>query len=65
MGNQTAQVLYEQKHPRTNWKLPYFWWSKEILKSENLSLKIIMIDTQIMQNEGMDLLFPKNIENVF
>ena len=62
MGNQTAQILYEHERPRTNWKLPYFWWSKEILKSENLSLKIIMIDTQIMQNEEMGLLFLKNLE---
>ena len=47
-GNQTAQVDYMYQNPDTNFKMPAFYYTIEIEKNKDLSLKLIMIDTMIM-----------------
>ena len=47
-GNQTAQVDYMYQTPDSNFKMPAFYYTIEIEKTKDLSLKLIMIDTMIM-----------------
>lgn len=49
-GNQTAQVDYMYQIPDSNFKMPEFYYTLEIEKSKDLSMKLIMIDTMIMMN---------------
>ena len=49
-GNQTAQVDYMYQTPDSNFRMPAFYYTIEIEKTKDLSLKLIMIDTMIMQD---------------
>ena len=49
-GNATAQVDYMYQVPDSNFKMPAFYYTLEIEKTPDLSMKLIMIDTMIMMN---------------
>ena len=49
-GNHTAQVDYMYQVPDSNFKMPAFYYTLEIEKTKDLSLKLIMIDTMIMMD---------------
>ena len=51
-GNQTAQIIYDDLNPESNWNFPWYWHTIQINKNDNLSMKLIMIDTMIMMNAG-------------
>jgi len=49
-GNVTAQLQYPQQI-ESKWIYPHFWYTIEENKGPDLSLKIFMIDTQIMRKD--------------
>ena len=65
-GNQTAQVDYMYQVPTSNFKMPYYYHTIEIEKSPDLSMKLIMIDTMIMNKAGeVDKLPDADIRDYF
>ena len=56
-GNASAQSIYSNTQ-ETNFKMPNLWYSYTIEKQNGLSMKLIMIDTNIMKGSSETINMP-------